>query len=291
MSTPHPPLETIYLRPNDRRAFLIRPFLIETSPAEIHEPPHRHDFQEILWIRSGHGEHLIDGQTLRIQPGTFYLIARGQVHQLVSGFNIDGLVIRFSDAFLPDYPTLELGHYQTTLFTNHPHNHTLTILDEERPGFETLLEQLVAEFAERGKVGQYQILRYLLTALLIKLGQVQRRIVQEQETAVDPDHALYQQFTNLLEQRFTHTHAVKSYAAALNVTPRHLSTVTRRLVGKTSKQLIEERIILEAKRQLTFTNNAIKEIAHALGYRDPAYFSRLFKKQTGFAPQQYKGDL
>ncbi len=294
-------LPTEQLLPNETRSFLIRPFLIETDPHETHESPHRHNFQEILWVRSGNGEHVIDGQPLPIQPNTFYLIAKGQVHQLITGIDLDGLVIRFTDAFLPNFLSQEMGHYQTVLFNNVTINHTLPVQTAALTNFERLLQQLLAEFNNQKANENQEILRHLLTVLLIKLGKVQRelmddvqtacpeqRLGSQAETAVDQETQLFHQFSLLLEQQFSQTHAVQTYAQTLNITPRHLSVITQRFVGRTAKHHIEDRLLLEAKRLLTFTNLSVKEIAHQLGYKDPSHFSKMFKKKTNTTPQAYK---
>ena len=270
------------------RDFLIRPFLIETDPRETHEQPHRHNFQEILWVRSGRGKHAIDGHELAIQPNTFYLIAKGQVHQLITGIDLDGLVIRFTDAFLPNFLSEEMGHYQTVLFNNVTINHTLPVPPEGLAKFEALLGLLLAEFgAENGRSNQ-EVLRHLLTVLLVKLGKVQKEMVRGGETAVSPEAQLFHKFTLLLEEKYGQTHAVQDFAQMLNITPRQLSHISRQFVGRTAKHLIEERLILEARRLLTFTNLSVKEIAHKLGYKDPSHFSKIFKKKTGSTPQAYK---
>ncbi len=271
-----------------KRDFLIRPFLIETDPQETHEEPHRHNFQEILWVRSGRGQHAIDGRSLTIQPNTFYLIAKGQVHQLITGIDLDGLVIRFSDAFLPNFLSQEMGHYQTVLFNNVTINHTLPVPPDALPNFEALLDLLLAEFNSVNGRANQEILRHLLTVLLIKLGKVQKELVRGGETAVSPEAQLFHQFTLLLEAQYSQTHAVADYAQMLNITPRQLSDITRQFVGRTAKHLIEDRLMLEARRLLTFTNLSVKEIAHRLGYQDPSHFSKIFKKKTQTTPQDYK---
>jgi len=279
------------IRADLKHAFLVRPFIIDTEPDETHELPHRHNFQEILWVRSGYGEQAFDGQSFPIQANSFYLIAKGQVHQLITGIDLDGLVIRFSEHFLPNFPALEMGHYQSVLFNNVSINHTLPLQDGEVDGFETLLLQILQTYENAEERGQYEILRHLLTVLLIKLQQVQSRIMRAEQTAVPAGGQRLQQFAALLEEQFSHTHAVQDYADALHLTPRQLSTIVKKFLGKTAKQAIEERLMLEAKRYLTFTNLSVKEIAYSLGYKDPSYFSRSFKKRYGVAPQAYKGFL
>jgi AraC family transcriptional activator of pobA len=270
------------------RDFLIRPFLIETGPQETHEQPHRHNFQEILWVRSGRGKHVIDGTELAIQPQTFYLIAKGQVHQLITGIDLDGLVIRFTDAFLPNFLSQEMGHYQTVLFNNVTINHTLPVPPDALPNFEALLGLLLTEFGSVNGRSNQEVLRHLLTVLLVKLGKVQQEVVKGVGTAVSPEAQLFHEFTLLLEAQYSQTHAVADYAQLLNITPRQLSDITRQQVGQTAKHLIEDRLILEARRLLTFTNLSVKEIAHRLGYKDPSHFSKIFKKKTQTTPQAYK---
>ena len=284
------PTHTLPTQPlaDTERDFLIRPFLIETDPQETHELPHRHNFQEILWVRSGQGKHAIDGNELTIQPTTFYLIAKGQVHQLITGIDLDGLVIRFTDAFLPNFLSEEMGHYQTVLFNNVTINHTLPVPPEALANFEALLGLLLSEFGGGDGRSNQEVLRHLLTVLLVKLGKVQQEVVRGAGTAVSPEAQLFHQFTLLLEENHSQTHAVADYAQMLNIAPRQLSDITRQLVGRTAKHLIEDRLILEARRLLTFTNLSVKEIAHRLGYKDPSHFSKIFKKNTHTTPQDYK---
>ena len=287
MSKPPTTLPTQPLADTERD-FLIRPFLIETDPQETHEQPHRHNFQEILWVRSGQGKHVIDGHELTIQPTTFYLIAKGQVHQLITGIDLDGLVIRFTDAFLPNFLSEEMGHYQTVLFNNVTINHTLPVPPEALANFEALLGLLLSEFGGGDGRSNQEVLRHLLTVLLVKLGKVQQEVVRGAGTAVSPEAQLFHEFTLLLEAQYSQTHTVADYAQLLNITPRQLSDITRQFVGRTAKHLIEDRLILEARRLLTFTNLSVKEIAHRLGYKDPSHFSKIFKKKTQTTPQDYK---
>lgn len=272
----------------EHAAFVIRPILVETAPDETHELPHRHDFQEILWIRAGQGQQAIDGELMSISANTFYLIAKGRVHQLITGIGLDGLVIRFTDDFLPDFPALAMGHYQTMLFNNVMLNHTLPVSAAEAAVFEQLLALMLAEYGEPKGSERDEVLRHLLTALLVKLQQVQKKWWRERATAVSPNTRLFYQFTLLLEKQFRQNHNVQTYAQTLGITPRQLSHLSRQMVGQTAKTVIENRVILEARRYLTFTTKSVKEIAFLLGYKDPSYFSKAFKRQTGISPQQYK---
>jgi AraC-like DNA-binding protein len=85
-------------------------------------------------------------------------------------------------------------------------------------------------------------------------------------------------------------HQVRTYADLLNITPAKLNRVCARFTGKNASEFILERVILEAKRHLVFTNMSSKEIAYGLGYDDPSYFSRFFRKKTGYTPTRFRSE-
>ncbi|MCI0609070.1 MAG: helix-turn-helix transcriptional regulator, partial [Anaerolineae bacterium] len=91
--------------------------------------------------------------------------------------------------------------------------------------------------------------------------------------------------------RFKNEHQVNDYATLLHLSSRQLSDVTKHIIGKTAKQIIADRLTLEAKRDLQFTPLSVKEIAFALGYDTPFYFSQAFKNSTGLSPSAYREQL
>lgn len=94
--------------------------------------------------------------------------------------------------------------------------------------------------------------------------------------------------TDLINENYTSQKETDFYAESLNITTHHLNHVVRRLRGSTVKKLVSQRIVLEAKRELSYGQKSIKEISYQLGFTDSSYFSRLFKKQTSFSPEIFK---
>ena len=99
---------------------------------------------------------------------------------------------------------------------------------------------------------------------------------------------LYNQFRDAVERYYNRYADVAFYAEQLNVSPRYLGQVTRRIADRSPKAIIDERIVAEIAFLLTKTNKPLKEIALQLGFSSQAHLSRFFKKQKGFSPSQYK---
>ena len=104
----------------------------------------------------------------------------------------------------------------------------------------------------------------------------------------DKESKLFKDFSVLLAFNFKKLHSVSDYAARLGISPKSLTKHFQKLGSKTPSDLIKSSILTEAKRQLLYSNEAVKNIAFDLGFNDPAYFSRFFTKATGVSPNQFK---
>lgn len=268
------------------RSFDIRPIMRDIVPEEHDEGVHRHDFQELLWIRSGSGRHRIDDETVEIQPQTFYLITKGQIHYFIEGADLDGYVLRFSDEFLAADITTSEWDYRMTLFSHFSLRQSLTPDDTSVERFQQIMDEMWREIQCDG-FGKRHILRHLLSMLMILLERERQQ--QPQPTNVKAQYMeTFQTFITLLENHYNDDHSVSYYASKLHITPRQLSDIVKRCTGKSAKALILERLILEAKRHLQHSNASVKEIAYALGFKDSSYFSKVFKQMTGVSPNQYQ---
>ena len=103
-----------------------------------------------------------------------------------------------------------------------------------------------------------------------------------------PSHQLFVQFRRMVDQEFTRLHTVQEYADGLNVAVRTLNKCVNECSQKSPLAFINDRIILESKRMVRYTSLMIKEIAYKLGYDDPSYFVKFFKRQTGYLPSDFR---
>lgn len=154
----------------------------------------------------------------------------------------------------------------------------------------TLVQQIELEHHSAGEE-RNTVLESLFRLLLINLHRGLEADAGSKTPVTDRRHALLKQFQNKLDQQLHTTRSVADYAEMLSVTPTHLSRSIKMVSGKTAGEIIHDRLLLEAKRQLVFTDNPVSEIAYALKFSSPSYFTRFFTAQTGDTPKAFRSQM
>ena len=122
----------------------------------------------------------------------------------------------------------------------------------------------------------------------MKLEQLKRSQFSRQFHVGHESYLIFQKFNFELEKHFKTIHSVSSYAERLSISSRKLSEVLKLFVGKSASRVIQERLVVEAKRRLSYTGESVKEIGFELGFNDPSYFGKVFKRVEGKAPQAFR---
>lgn len=282
------PIPTHELKPEqDLLSFkLVR---IEEKTDYVVTEAHRHDYYEIFFFLKGEGEHMIDFRNHKIGARNMHFVAPGQVHMLRRSGDTEGYVMCFSEEFfyfdrtnrdaLRDIPFLAIDSPEP-----------LVRLDENLFAF---LKDIVAQISREVDSPlpfREDIIRSYINILLLKCKSAWRpdpKSVPNESAGLQ----LYRGFRKLIEQHYTKVHRVSDYAAMLSVTPNHLNDTIRKAVGKTAGDVIQDRLLLEARRSLVYSVMTAKEIAYAIGFNDPAYFSRFFKTHTGMSPEEFRTQI
>ncbi|MEC5148182.1 helix-turn-helix domain-containing protein [Chitinophaga sp. 212800010-3] len=251
--------------------------------------PHRHDFYTIYWIKKGKLVHTIDTVPHEVKKNTLFFVAPGQVHNLQASERIEGYMIAFRDAFmcLKDQ-THQITGINSGLFFNNQFSSVIHLNDEQEKDIDAIVRLMMKELAMREpdyETALHGLLRYFLV-LASRIKGENVAISPEQHAA--HNSSIFLKFKNLIEEKYQHLKTVSDYAEILHIKPVLLNEISKQLSGITAGEHIRNRVILEAQRYLYNTDLTAKEIAYKLGFDDPHYFSRFFKKYTNQSPSEFK---
>jgi AraC family transcriptional regulator, transcriptional activator of pobA len=245
---------------------------------------HRHSYYELLFFSAGAGKHMIDFDVHEIKPQSIHFVSAGQVHALNRSAGNKGYVIAFSKEFmfLNTADPAILHDFPAFTKTAHP---VLAMNSQLFSETESLVHMMEKEFAGQ-HIYKNKMIGAYISVLLLKLLPHLKTSGEEKNDQVTKQ--LYSRFNSLLEEKFILLHKVNEYADLMNVSPNHLSESIKKSTGKTAGEMIQDRLVLEAKRLLLHSAITAKEIAYHLNFSDPSYFSRFFKTNTGLAPEEFR---
>lgn len=245
------------------------------------------DSYKIYWIEDGTGTYQIDFNEFQVEGSGIFCLSPGQVFTVKN----EKVKSAFQIAFDKDFYCVETHGKEIAcngLLFNNVHRATaISVKAEEQGQFQGLIDQMIAELKSKGSAHKDMLETYLRLFLIQAL-----RLIETQESVVSStthqQNQLAQDFIALVEKHFREEHTVTGYAEKLFVAPKSLAKRLHALEYPTPLQIIRDRLMLEAKRQLKFTNKTVREIAFELGFEDPAYFSRLFSKHSKVSPVKYR---
>lgn len=243
------------------------------------EKPHKHDFFIINLFEKAEGIHTIDFNDYPIQDKQIHILFPGQVHKWQIKAETIGYQLMIDPVFFERFA--KYLRFSFTEYSNHP-VFTLTekSFDLLKYEFDAIKEEL-----ETGKS-----LKELINARAAVIAAI---VSKEAENRFD-DFKIYQsnpklvKFNALIQQNFKIEKRINFYASRLNISDNYLNILCKKNLGVSATQLIQQRVLLEAKRLLHSTDFSIKEIAFELGFVDHAYFSNFFKNQTGTTPKTFR---
>ncbi len=243
---------------------------------------HRHDFYFILAIKEGSGTHEIDFESYDISDYSIYFLRPGQVHHLELKANSSGFLVEFDTAFYHPQDSVSVQRLKKATNKN--------ICRFEAVRFEKLLSTLDSinqEFSNKEE-GYIEAIKANLELFFIEYIRQSKNVQKVNETVNSYTQERFEELNGLLDANITTLKNVSQYADMLAMSVYQLNSITKAAVGKTASEIIDEHIMLEAKRYLLGTANQVKDIAFHLGYEDVSYFIRYFKKRTGHSPEAFR---
>lgn len=252
---------------------------------ELMTSPHRTGFYHVLWFQKGITHHLVDFKEITIEPNTILFLNKDIVHHFDTNGNFDGKAIMFTDSFFCKTET-NTKYLRNSILFNDLFSVSKIKLKENK-AFEDLFALIIDESGNENDTFHSDILRNLLHNLLLKSERVRR---EQDFTEIKKDaHLDYViMFKDLLEKEFRNMKQVSNYTDELIVSAKRLNQATSKVLGKTPKELIDERVMLEAKRLLVYTNESVKEIGFELGFEEPTNFIKYFRKHSDITPVEFR---
>jgi len=248
--------------------------------------PHRHaDLMHLLVLRSGDISLELEGQRQRFKAPLAIVVPPMTIHGFHFSENIDGHILTLAaplverlEAALPEQARVWRRPSAQPLPQGEAHGHLTT-----------LIEHIDSEY-RRPAQGRDSLLGALVQALTIEASRLAvgdgSRATKRGDS--DRSHRHLTRYQTLIETQFRRQPGIADLAQELDLSAAHLNTLCRRLTGRSALMMLHERLLLEAKRELTYTNLTIAQVADGLGFSEPAYFTRFFKRMTGLAPRAFR---
>ncbi|MBW4360628.1 helix-turn-helix domain-containing protein [Flavobacterium taihuense] len=271
---------------NGNLAFKLSTFDSNCQFSEIQ----RLNYFSLIWIQKGSGLVTADFSENQFEAGDLFAFSPYQPFMLASEENIEGVAIHFHPEFFCIYKHQAEIATNGILFNNIFKPPFVTVDEVSKKILEMVVGQIRTEM-QKPELAQYELLVSYLKIFLITATRLKNKQQPDEEFQVSTDAKepyILQNLKNYIELHFKTKHSASDYAELLNITPKALAKITKNHFNKTLTDLISERIIIEAKRELYLTNKAVKEIAFELGYDDEHYFSRFFKNNAEVSPQIYR---
>lgn len=259
----------------------IEPIRDRSGPLDWTIRPHSHpDHVQILWIDTGRGEIGMETRHWAFAAPAVVLIPAGVVHHIRFAAQTNGYALTIDLAAIRQLAQREPAFLSLI---------EAPLIEENLSPkvFQRLFQDLAEEFSQPALARDSQLLAQL-TSILVRLLRLQAALVRVEALTPDRDARLVSAYRELIEARFRYEKSIAHYAQALHVTPARLNAACKVRFGKTASDVINARLVTEAKRALIFTEQGVGQIGYGLGFEDPAYFNRFFARHTGLAPGQFR---
>lgn len=249
----------------------------------------RQNYFSLIWVKEGSGKLKADFAEYNFEANSLFAFSPYQPYMFVTNNSVKGIAIYFHPEFFCIYKHHKEVSCNGVLYNNVYQPPFVKVDESSDATLQMLCEQIKTEM-QNPDLAQYELLVSYLKIFLITAARLKTQQQPKAALAVkdNKEPFILQKLKDAIEENFKTKHTPADYAKMLYITPKALAKITKSHFNKTLSHLINERIIIEAKRDLYLTDKTVKEIAYGLGYEDEYYFSRFFKVNADVSPQAYR---
>jgi AraC-like DNA-binding protein len=266
-----------------RRGILVMRFMdsLRNDPRRLQ--PHFHEFFQVCLLLAP-TTVMLDFQSFHTRGPAVLFITPGQVHTIRPKPGLQGVTLSFTQSFFDDETPPPSRLLELPFFFPDETQPWLRLRGEEIEEATALFRNLCDEYDEALPDAE-GILRATLRLALLKLARIYARTSPPRKPT--RSSGIVRQFHLELEKHFRDETSIAAYAARLGVTPNHLNDVVHEQTGHSAGELIRRRRLLDAKRMLSHSQLSVSEIGYSLGFEDPSYFARFFRRYEGITPTAF----
>ncbi|BCB17718.1 helix-turn-helix domain-containing protein [Bosea sp. ANAM02] len=248
------------------------------------QPHMHHDLFQFFLVTQGGGRTRVDGRDHRLAPGAALLLPPSTIHEFAFLDDTDGFV---ASAAATSLKRLFDSEPEARALLGAPAVLAMAAASVEVATLDGLMRLAMREFSANLPAREFSLAAYadLIATWFVRAMRGARA---QGEPVKDPRAGLVRRFVERVEARFQHHDSLDDHAREMGVSVPHLSRSCRELLGRSAARVIQDRLMIEARRDLVYTAMSISQISFRLGFSDPAYFSRFFAKRAGVSPSDYR---
>ena len=253
--------------------------------AQGHNPekPHQLKFYNFIFYTSGRGRHYVDFKWYPVEKNTLVYLTKDQINAFEFSNELKGYCLIFTEAyFVSCFPNIT-EDFVFRLFNSQLFSPILKIPDNSE--FEMYFRLLQSEYGKENSFNQRNVVNSLFIILLSKAESIRK--TRSSDIKDTSKTRCFHRFTLLIEKHYKKTRSASFYAKELAITYKHLNSICKDLAHKTAKNVIDDFVILQAKRRLINARIKSTDLAYELGFEDPTNFTKYFKKNTSFTPNSF----
>ena len=265
---------------------LVEPYITRISSLYdlrgIHDVsrPHRLNFSALIYITEGEGVHYIDHQRYTVRAGTLLTLGKNQIHSFAKDRSVDGYVLPFNCTFLSSASN---DPYFDVMIAALCHINCLPCMSDDIDG---LFNTMVGEFASNSEF-KVEIIRSLLRSIMLK-SVVPAFKAQYESAPPAVSSSEFYRLKNYVDSHFNDRPSSMAIALALGKSTKQLDKIAKLHAGESVKELVDGRVLLEAKRLLAFSQYSIADIAAQLGFNEATNMTKFFKRHTDVSPKDFR---
>jgi AraC-like DNA-binding protein len=250
---------------------------------------HAHDFYSVILFTKGTGNMVINNDSYSIQPQSICIVAPNQMHSFEGLEDIEGIIFFFcQDFYVEEFSFIRLLNvfsYTSQTGTN-ACNPCISLSDMEFIHINTILKSIQSEYElYTSSNNSAVIIRSHLNIMLLKLSELYET---KSGKSNNNDSILIHSLSHLIDSYFIQEQHLGFYTSAFNISESQLNDICNKHFNCGMKKILQNRLMLEARKLLLTSELSVSEIAYKLNFEDNSYFNKVFKIKTGLTPKRFR---